>query len=86
MHLFIEALVVGVILLLVSVPIMGVVHTCFADYGHDKYYIATILIGMITHFVFEYSGVNAWYCNKGWACLNEEEERKRSEEIEVDWG
>jgi hypothetical protein len=73
MQLLAEAFVVGFILLLVSIPIMGIVRTCFEECNHYKYYVATVIIGMITHFIFEYSGANAWYCTKGWACLKEEE-------------
>lgn len=81
-----EALVVGIILLLVSVPIMGVIRIYFANCDHTKYYFATIIIGMITHFIFEYSGANTWYCNKGYACMKEEARKLKTEEVETEWG
>ena len=81
-----EALVVGIILLLVSLPIMGLVHNYFSDYGRTKYYFATILIGIITHFLFEYSGANTWYCNKGYACMKEASRKLKTEEIETELG
>jgi uncharacterized membrane protein len=71
MQVVLEAIIVGFILLLVSIPIMKLVRTYYKDYGYEKYYIATIMIGMITHFAFEYSGANLWYCKNGSACLPE---------------
>lgn len=68
MELIYEALVVGIILLIVSVPIMGLVNTHMKDYGQWKFYASTVLIGFFTHILFEYSGANKWYCTNGHAC------------------
>lgn len=65
-NLFIEALIVGIILLLVSTPIMWGVKSQF---GKDtNYYATTVFIGFMTHLIFEWSGMNKWYCKNGNAC------------------
>jgi hypothetical protein len=76
--LFIEAFMVGIILLLVSVPIMSQLHTLYPnDYSgcenlpsksKNKYYIATFVTGAILHLLCEFSGINRWYCKNGNAC------------------
>jgi hypothetical protein len=65
MQLLIEALVVGIILLIISIPVMEVTKLFDIPY---KYYAATIVIGMLTHFIFEAAGLNKWYCKYGNAC------------------
>lgn len=68
MNVYIEALIVGIILLIISVPIMGVVNTYMKNFGQWKFYTSTVLIGFLTHILFEFSGVNKWYCTNGSAC------------------
>ena len=37
----------------------------------NKYYVMELslfLTGVIAHLVFEYTGLNKWYCKKGYAC------------------
>lgn len=68
MKLIHEALVVGIILLIISVPIMRLVNTHMKEYGQWKFYASTVLIGVLTHILFEYSGANKWYCTNGYAC------------------
>jgi hypothetical protein len=78
--LFIEAFMVGIILLIISIPVMRTLHTLYPDdytgcehlpsNSKNKYYIATIIIGILTHLVCEVSGVNKWYCKNGNACNN----------------
>jgi len=70
-----EAFILGIILLIISIPVMGILHMCFPeDYSgcqnlptksKNKYYIATIIIGMLTHITFEYSGAKKLYCSRG---------------------
>jgi hypothetical protein len=76
--LFIEAFMVGIILLIISIPVMGYLHSTYPeDYSgcenlpsnsKKKYYIATVVIGILTHLVCEFSGINKWYCKNGNAC------------------
>jgi hypothetical protein len=62
-----EAFIVGIILLLVSTPIMVYAHS--ADYpAPQKYYIATFATGMLVHLLCEASGLNKMYCSSGAAC------------------
>jgi hypothetical protein len=79
MQLFIEAFLVGIILLIVSIPIMAAVRKLYPeDYAgcenlpnpsKTKYYVATLLIGILVHLICEFSGINNWYCKNGNACL-----------------
>lgn len=77
--LFIEAFIVGIILLMVSIPVMGSLHILYPeDYAgcehlplksKKKYYASTVIIGILVHLLCEYSGVNKWYCHSGNACI-----------------
>ena len=67
MQLIIEAILVGIILILVSAPIM--------HYARDinfpvpeKYYIATFISGVVVHLLCEATGLNKYYCSAGSAC------------------
>ena len=66
MQLLIEAFVVGVILLIVAIPVMYIQNEYFPVIpgcsDKTKYYISTIVIGMICHFICEYTGINKYYC------------------------
>jgi len=76
--LIIEAFTVGFILLIVSIPVMGALHTMYPeDYAgcehmlsksKNKYYVSTVIIGMLVHLLCEFSGLNKWYCKNGNAC------------------
>ncbi len=72
-----ELIVIGV-----SVMVLGLVVTWIVMQltknekppGKDHWgYCALIffLTGVAAHFIFEVSGVNAWYCKKGNACKSE---------------
>jgi hypothetical protein len=76
--LIIEAFAVGIILLIVSIPVMRTLHTVYPeDYAgcehlpsksKNKYYVSTVIIGMLVHLLCEFSGLNKWYCKNGNAC------------------
>jgi hypothetical protein len=76
--LFIEAFIVGIILLIISIPIMKTLHTLYPDdyagcenlpsKSKNKYYVSTFAIGVLVHLVCEFSGVNKLYCSNGYAC------------------
>lgn len=76
--LLIESFAVGIILLIVSIPIMAALHSLYpGDYAgcenmppksKNKYYVATFIIGILVHLLCEFSGVNKWYCVNGNAC------------------
>jgi hypothetical protein len=71
MQLLVEAIVVGFILLIISIPVMSIINRCYPDElfpSKKKFYVASIIIGMLTHFGFEASGANKWYCENGAAC------------------
>lgn len=73
-NLLLEAFIVGIILLIVSTPVMGALHTLYPDdytgcenlplKSKNKYYVTTVVIGMIVHLLCEYTGVNKLYCSK----------------------
>jgi hypothetical protein len=76
--LIIEAFAVGIILLIVSIPVMGSLHIIYPeDYAgcehlpsksKNKYYASTVIIGILVHLLCEFSGINKWYCKNGNAC------------------
>jgi hypothetical protein len=76
--LYIEAFMVGIILLIVSIPVMRLLHGLYPeDYSgcenlpsksKNKYYVATFAIGALLHLMCEFSGINRWYCKNGNAC------------------
>lgn len=66
--LFKEAFVVGIILLLVSIPIMKIQQCICPKPSTTAYYISTILIGIIVHLFCEYAGINQYYCKNSYAC------------------
>ncbi len=68
--LFKEAFVVGIILLLVSIPVMKIQNCLYPNPTPTTYYISTILIGIIVHLFCEFSGINKYYCKNSYACNN----------------
>ncbi len=77
MKLFIEAVIVGLIIVLVGTAITFVVSkvtavdlppTCRVWKKNYTMEIALFLTGVLTHFAFEFVGANSWYCKNGVAC------------------
>jgi hypothetical protein len=69
MNLFVESLCVGIILLIISIPVMGVARSISPQSKSKvKYYVSSVIIGMLTHLVCEFMGINRWYCSNGSAC------------------
>jgi hypothetical protein len=70
-----EAVMVGIIFLIVSIPIMGILRVEYpVDYSKcseipenpkGKYYVATFIIGALVHIICEIAGINKWYCKNG---------------------
>jgi hypothetical protein len=75
MNIWLEALIVGIFLgvvgFLVSLVIM---YATEPNFKWEKYHFwkevvfSYILTGIIAHLLFEYFGINAWYCRYGNAC------------------
>jgi hypothetical protein len=73
-----EAVFVGIIFLIISIPIMKFVHTKYPiNYSNctkkpintkGKYYAATFMAGSLVHILCEVLGINKWYCKNGNAC------------------
>lgn len=77
MKLLIEAVVVGVVVVIMGTLVTWLLGNTFSvdlppvckDW--NKNYVMEIslfLTGVITHLVFEFAGINKWYCKNGNAC------------------
>ena len=66
--LLIEALVVGILLVILSAIIMESVELVSPDGGRLQKYGLLFVIGAIFHLLCEGAGVNKWYCANGNAC------------------
>ena len=68
-----EAFIFGILLLIISIPVMKIQKYYFPGEiaSPQKYWVSTIIIGMLTHFICEFSGVNKYYCDNGNACIME---------------
>jgi len=69
-NLIIEALVVGLITLVIGVAVHGVYSQIMK---HDMnnmtiYAFHLFVIGALVHLVCQYAGLNKWYCINGVAC------------------
>lgn len=77
MKLLVEAVVVGIIVVLVGTAVTFVVSkitstdlppTCMVWKKNYTMEIALFLTGVLTHLGFEFVGGNTWYCKNGVAC------------------
>ena len=64
MQLLIEAIVVGIITLVIKTLIDKIMSKYIPNFA------LIILTGFIIHILCEFSGINKWYCKNGYACLN----------------
>jgi hypothetical protein len=63
MQLAVEAIVVGVIL----VVIWALLNPILGNFT-DNPLVILFIVGALTHFGFEAAGANKWYCKNGHAC------------------
>ena len=66
-QLIFEAILVGILLVLVSSPIMAVTRNLEFPVP-EKYYAATFVSGVMVHLLCEATGLNKLYCREGSAC------------------
>ena len=69
--LLIEAIIVGILLLIIAVPVMKIQDAYFPSNtaSPQKYWAATVVTGVLVHLFCEFSGLNKYYCKKGHACV-----------------
>lgn len=65
-----EALVVGIMVLIIAIPVMIIQEYYYPGdiASPQKYWVSTVIVGMLAHLLFEYSGINKYYCENGNAC------------------
>mgnify|MGYP001244730581 FL=1 len=69
-RLLIEAVAVGVLVVLLGYVVIYVMESMKLKMNRDKQMIiGFFILGALTHLVCEFTGVNKWYCKNGRACL-----------------
>jgi len=69
-RLLIEAVAVGVLVVLLGYVVIYVMESMKLKMNRDKQMIiGFFVLGALTHLVCEFTGVNKWYCKNGHACL-----------------
>jgi len=65
-----EAFIVGIIILIVAFPVMKIQEYYYPGdiASPQKYWVSTVIIGMLSHLICEFSGINKYYCKNGNAC------------------
>lgn len=66
--LFGEAFVVGILVAILATIVMGIMRSAVASPTAIHYFMTTVFTGIIAHFIFEFTGLNSYYCNNGYAC------------------
>lgn len=78
MHLIIEAIIVGVVVVIVGTAsgyIVGKFNNidlptvCKRWNKNHVMEISLFITGVLSHFIFEMLGLNKWYCKHGRACV-----------------
>ena len=70
-RLIVEAIVVGVVVVLMGYPssLLALKMLPMKDDDHRPImYLSLFLTGLFSHLLFEVIKVNAWYCTNGLAC------------------
>ena len=68
--LLMEAVAVGVVVVILGYLVVYVMEHMKLKMGREKQMIlGFFMLGVITHLVCEFTGVNKWYCKKGHACI-----------------
>ena len=77
LQLFVEAFIVGIVLILIAYFVNFIIYKlyntnlpkiCKKWNKNHIMEISLFFIGVFTHFFFEFTGLNKWYCSKGFAC------------------
>lgn len=77
LQLLIEATIVGIVLILIAYFVNFIISKLYSTNlpkickRWNKNHIMEIslfFIGVFTHLFFEFTGLNKWYCRKGFAC------------------
>jgi hypothetical protein len=65
-----EALILGIVILIIAIPVMRIQEYYYPGdvASPQKYWISTVIIGILAHLLCEYSGINKYYCDHGYAC------------------
>ena len=69
--LFIEAVAVGILVVIIGTIVTKVLFGNGSSKDWNKHHtmeIALFLTGVFTHFFCEFTGINQWYCKNGNAC------------------
>ncbi len=72
LRLIIEALVVGVVIVIMGYPssMLALKILPMVDDNHlPVMYLSLFITGLSSHFLFEALKLNKWYCTNGFACL-----------------
>ena len=73
LRLLIEAIVVGVVCLVMGIITHIVLHYTFKYFKvninkHFVFYLTLFVSGVLVHVLFDLLGGNKWYCKHGMAC------------------
>jgi hypothetical protein len=67
MHYLMEALIVGIMMVVITIPLL----ICARSGGKVSLsddLMVTFIVGYMAHVIWEHTGINKAYCTKGYAC------------------